>query len=159
MDNERANSKVFATADPVPLTTGSGSGFLAADNVTATYSRVAGEAASPPTYHITATLSSTGLLTNYAITNNGAEFTIQSRNLGTVTLANAPATLIPDVVVSATGSPSVASGLTNASGVYTMTGFGSTSYTITPSKTPYPFNAYNGVFSNDATLISATSSA
>ena len=35
-----------------------------------------------------------------------------------------------------------------------MTGFGSSSYTITPSKTPYPFNAYNGVFSNDATLIS-----
>jgi hypothetical protein len=37
------------------LTAGSGSGFLAADNVTASYSRVAGEVIG--TYHITATLS------------------------------------------------------------------------------------------------------
>ena len=64
-----------------PLTTGSGSNFVAADNVTATYSRVAGENASPPTYHITATLSATPLsaLDNYIITNDGAEFTINKR--------------------------------------------------------------------------------
>ena len=52
-------SKTYGDADPVPLTTGSGSNFVAADNVTATYTRVAGENASPPTYHITATLSAT----------------------------------------------------------------------------------------------------
>ena len=48
-------SKTYGDADPIPLTTGSGTNFT--DPVTATYSRVAGESASPPTYHITATLS------------------------------------------------------------------------------------------------------
>jgi hypothetical protein len=75
------NSKIYGDADPTPLTTGSGSNFVAADNVTATYSRAAGENASPPTYHITATLSATPLsaLDNYIITNDGAEFTINKR--------------------------------------------------------------------------------
>src|SRR4030095_4113728 len=88
-------------ADSSPLTTGSGTNFLAADNVTATYSRAAGENASPPTYHITATLialptadnaspptyhitatlsaTPAAALNNYTITNNGAEFTINKR--------------------------------------------------------------------------------
>jgi hypothetical protein len=76
-------SKTYGDADPSPLTTGSGSNFVAADNVTATYSRVAGENASPPTYHITATLSATPLsaLDNYIITNAGNEFTINKRPL------------------------------------------------------------------------------
>ena len=74
-----ANSKTYGDLDPVPLTTGSGSNFIAADNVTATYSRAAGENASPPTYHITATLSATGDLNNYIITNDGGEFTINKR--------------------------------------------------------------------------------
>ncbi len=73
------NSKTYGDLDPVPLTTGSGSNFVAADGVTATYSRAAGENASPPTYHITATLSATGDLNNYIITNDGAEFTINKR--------------------------------------------------------------------------------
>jgi MBG domain-containing protein/galactose oxidase-like protein/Kelch motif protein len=75
------NSKTYGDADASPLTTGSGSNFVAGDNVTATYTRVAGENASPPTYHITATLSATPLaaLDNYIITNNGAEFTINKR--------------------------------------------------------------------------------
>ena len=76
------NNKTYGDGDPVPLTTGSGSNFVAGDGVTATYSRVAGENASPPTYHITATLSATvsGALNNYNITNSGAEFTIGKRN-------------------------------------------------------------------------------
>src|SRR5204863_3488334 len=67
--------------DPSPLTIGSGTNFVAGDNVTATYSRVAGENASPPTYHITAHLSATpaSALDNYIITNAGAEFTINKR--------------------------------------------------------------------------------
>ena len=74
-------SKTYGDPDPSPLTTGSGSNFVAADNVTATYARVAGENASPPAYHITATLSATPLsaLDNYVITNEGAEFTINRR--------------------------------------------------------------------------------
>src|SRR5437762_3050177 len=72
------NSKLFGASDPNPLTTGSGSGFLAAEGplITATYTRVTGEGASPPTYHITATLSPAGVLSNYTVTNNGAEFSI-----------------------------------------------------------------------------------
>jgi MBG domain-containing protein/Big-like domain-containing protein/Kelch motif protein/galactose oxidase-like protein len=77
-----AASKTYGDADPVPLTTGSGSGFLAADGVTAIYSRATGETASPPTYHIAATLSAivSGALNNYNITNTGAEFTINKRS-------------------------------------------------------------------------------
>src|SRR5204863_6372780 len=76
-----ANSKTYGDADPAPVTTGSGSNFVAADNVTASYGRAAGENASPPTYHITATLRATpaSALDNYIITNAGAEFTIEKR--------------------------------------------------------------------------------
>src|SRR5947207_3112376 len=63
------NSKSYGDADPNPLTTGSGSGFLAADNVTATYTRAAGETVAASPYHITATLSAAaGLLAKYNIT-------------------------------------------------------------------------------------------
>ena len=49
--------------------------LLAADGVTATYSRVAGESASPPTYHITADAEcAAAVLANYIITNDGCEF-------------------------------------------------------------------------------------
>jgi hypothetical protein len=74
------NSKTYGDADPSPLTTGSGT-FLAADNVTATYSRVAGETVAGGPYHITATLSAAaGVLDNYTITNNGNDFTINKAN-------------------------------------------------------------------------------
>ena len=74
------NSKTYGDADPNPLTTGSGSGFLAGDNVTATYSRAAGETVTSGPYHITATLAPTGVLSNYNITNAGADFTINAKN-------------------------------------------------------------------------------
>ena len=76
--DDKSGQQSLRRIDPNPLTTGSGSGFLAADAplITATYSRVAGENASPPTYHITATLSPAGVLSNYSVTNTGAEFTI-----------------------------------------------------------------------------------
>ena len=87
------DSKTYGDADPAPLTTGSRSNFMAADNVTATYSCVAGENASPPTYDITATLSATpaSALDNYIITNNGTEFTINKR-AATWTTSNASKT-------------------------------------------------------------------
>src|SRR4029077_2116242 len=71
-----AKSKTYGDADPNPLTTGSGSGFLVGDNVTASYSRAAGETVTGGPYHITATLAPTGVLSNYNITNAGADFTI-----------------------------------------------------------------------------------
>jgi hypothetical protein len=73
------NSKIYGDSDPNPLTTGSGNGFLVSDNVTATYSRGAGETVAESPYQITATLSPAGVLANYNITNNGAEFTINKR--------------------------------------------------------------------------------
>src|SRR4029078_9778313 len=85
-----ANNKIYGDADPSPLTTGSGSNFVAADNVTATYSRAAGETVAGGLYHITATLSSTvaGALANYNITNAGNSFTINLRNATWTTNAN-----------------------------------------------------------------------
>ena len=73
-------SKTYGDADPDPLTTGAGTNFV--DTVSATYSRVAGEQASPPTYHITATLNAApGVLDNYIVTNTGADFTITKRHV------------------------------------------------------------------------------
>src|SRR5204862_84224 len=74
------NSKTYGDADPNPLTIGSGSGFVAADNVTVTYSRVAGETVTGGPYHITAHLAPADVLDNYIITNAGAEFTINARS-------------------------------------------------------------------------------
>src|SRR5207244_428180 len=76
------NSKTYGDGDPSPLTTGSGSNFVAADGVSAAYSRTAGDTVASGPYHITATLSSTvaNALANYTITNTGADFTINLRN-------------------------------------------------------------------------------
>src|SRR5207244_3748772 len=76
----QANSKTYGDSDPNPLTSGSGSGFLAGDNVTASYSRAGGETVTGGPYHITATLSPSGVLSNYNITNAGADFTINAKN-------------------------------------------------------------------------------
>src|SRR5205807_1349801 len=72
------NSKTYGDADPNRLTTGSGD-FLAADGVTATYSRAAGETVLGGPYHISATLSPAAVLSNYSISNAGAAFTINTR--------------------------------------------------------------------------------
>src|SRR5256886_15835359 len=71
-------------ADPSPLTTGSGSGFWQTDGVSASCSRGSGETAASSPYHITATLSATvaGALNNYDITNAGADFTINKKEIG-----------------------------------------------------------------------------
>src|SRR5204863_6129691 len=74
------SSKTYGDMDPNPLTTGSGTNFVAADGVTATYSRAAGGTVAGGPYHITATLSPAAALSNYNITNAGASFTIDARN-------------------------------------------------------------------------------
>jgi hypothetical protein len=71
-------SKVLGTPDPVPLTTGTLIGFLDADNVTATYSRTLGETVAGNPYIIGATVDAApGVLNNYNVTSNTANFTIQ----------------------------------------------------------------------------------
>src|SRR3989449_277121 len=83
-----ANSKTYGNAEPSPLTTGSGT-FLAADGVTASYSRAAGETVAGSPYHLTATLSAAaGVLANYSITNAGNDFTINPRPATWTTNAN-----------------------------------------------------------------------
>src|SRR5207244_1423217 len=72
-----AASKIYGNADPA--LTGTLSGFLAADGVTATYSRTAGETVASSPYTISATLSPAGVLGNYSITYNTATFTITPR--------------------------------------------------------------------------------
>src|SRR5207253_2181017 len=78
--NTDANNKTYGDSEPNPLTTGSGSNFVAIDNVTANYTRVAGETVAGSPYHITATLSPASVLDNYTITNAGANFTINKRD-------------------------------------------------------------------------------
>ena len=72
-----AASKTYGTVDP--LFTGTLSGFLSADNVTATYSRVAGETVVGSPYKISATLSPANVLGNYNITYNTANFIINKK--------------------------------------------------------------------------------
>ena len=99
------NSKTYGSADPNPLTTGTGT-FLTVDNVTAVYTRVTGEDVN--TYHITATLHSSRLTdaqlaADYSITNAGATFTINplavvlsgTRTYDGTTTANAGILTVP----------------------------------------------------------------
>src|SRR5207244_2019162 len=72
-----AKSKTYGDVDPA--LTGTLTGFLAADGVTATYSRAAGETVAGNPYTISATLSPGGVLGNYQITYNTAEFTIDKK--------------------------------------------------------------------------------
>ena len=61
---------------PEPPLTGTLSGFLVGDGVTATYSRAPGETLAGNPYLISATLSPAGVLGNYTIAYNTASFTI-----------------------------------------------------------------------------------
>ena len=77
-------SKTYGDADPAPLTTADLSGFLAADNITATFSRAAGDTVGP--YAITTTLvDPNNRLGNYVVTNAGATFTINTKPVTVVT--------------------------------------------------------------------------
>src|SRR6185369_14766842 len=149
------NSKTYGDADPSPLTTGSGSNFVAADSVTATYSRLAGENASPPTYHITATLSATpaSALNNYIITNDGAEFTINKR-LATWTTNPASKTYgDPDPSPLTTGSGSNFVAADNVTATYSRVAGENASpptYHITATLSATPLSALdNYIITND----------
>src|SRR5439155_1695436 len=72
-----AASKTYGAADP--SFTGTLSGFLATDGVTAAYSRTANEAVLGSST-ISATLTPAGVLGNYAITYNSAAFTIGAKS-------------------------------------------------------------------------------
>ncbi len=87
-----AASKTFGAADPT--LTGTLSGFLPADGVTATYTRTAGEAVG--TYTISATLhAASGDLDDYNITYNTATFTINAGALDHMTISPVSSTINP----------------------------------------------------------------
>jgi hypothetical protein len=69
-----AASKIYGTADPT--FTGTLTGFITGDSVTATYTRTAGETVAGSPYAISATLAPATVLGNYNITYNTAAFTI-----------------------------------------------------------------------------------
>jgi hypothetical protein len=89
----QAKSKTYGEADP--SLTGTLEGFLPADNVTATYSRVAGETVADSPYEISASLSPVGVLSNYDITYNTADFIITPR----------PITVTADAKTKVVGQP------------------------------------------------------
>lgn len=102
-----AKTKVYNEIDPT--LTGTLVGFLPADGVTATYSRVAGETVADSPYTISATLNASGLLSNYNITSNTANFTITPAS-AVITLGNLNPTftgspLSPSVSTTPNGLP------------------------------------------------------
>jgi hypothetical protein len=89
-----AKSKVYGTTDPT--LTGTLSGFLPADAVTATYGRTVGETVGA--YTISATLhAASGVLANYSVTSNTATFTITTGSLNHLVLSPVSSTVNPGV--------------------------------------------------------------
>jgi len=77
---------------------------------------------------------------------------------GTITYLNSNGNapnprVVAGVNLNAPGTPPV-SGLTNGSGVYSLSGFGNSGYTVTPSKSPVAWNdPLNGISANDAARV------
>ena len=105
----------------VPTLTGTLNGFLPSDNVTATYSRTAGETVAGSPYTISATLSPQGVLGNYNITYNTANFTITAAST-TTTISSvnpSPATVGQPATVTVAVAP-IAPGAGTPTGTVTV---------------------------------------
>ena len=160
-----AATKVFGTPDPT--LTGTLTGFVPADNVTATYSRTAGESVAGSPYTISATLSPATVLPNYTITYNTATFGITTNTTTTALVTSAPTAVYGQQVtftatVSGAGTPTgsvtfkdgatiIGSGTLNGSGVATF----STS-TLLVAGSPHSITA---VYGGNVNLAGSTSSA
>lgn len=82
-------------------------------------------------------------------TSNGNVTVISGTISGRVTYANAPTTRpVPNTAINAAGAPP-RSTVTDANGLYSLSGFGPGAYTITPSKT----GQVNGIGNADATAV------
>lgn len=126
-----AASKTYGDGDPELA--GTLAGFLPSDGVVASYSRAAGE--SVGSYHITATLGPSSVLTHYEIAYHPASFTISPRAAAVTPNASGKTYGAPDPLF--TG---VMSGFLAADGVtatYTRTGGEAVgNYTISATLTP-----------------------
>jgi hypothetical protein len=133
-------SKTYGASDPT--FTGTLSGFLSTDHVTATDSRTAGETVLGGPYTISATLSPGSVLANYIITYNTASFTINPAPL-TVTASPETKTYGQTVSFGSGSTLFTSSGLQNGETIGSVTlavsnngGAASApvgTYTITPS--------------------------
>jgi YVTN family beta-propeller protein len=74
---------------------------------------------------------------------------------GRITYENTltPPVPVPSTALAAAGTPAIMA-MSGADGNYTLMGLGAGPYTVTPSKSTQPFTTANGIFSNDAALIS-----
>ena len=86
-------SKIYGTTDPA--LTGTLTGFLTADGVTAMYTRAAGQTVAGGPYPISAVLSPAGVLGNYSITYNTANFTIAQASATVSAIAPARPMALP----------------------------------------------------------------
>jgi hypothetical protein len=142
-----ANNKTYGSADPNPLTTGSLTGFLVSDNVTATYTRTAGETVTGGPYTISATLNAaSGVLENYAVTYNTASFTINKKTASVTPNANSKTYGSADPTPLTTGSLTGFLVSDNVTATYTRTAGETVAggpYTISAT-----LNAASGVLNN-----------
>src|SRR5207248_6188604 len=143
------SSKTYGNPDPNPLTTGSGSNFVAADGITASYSRAPGETVAGGPYHITATLSPAAALDNYNVTNDGADFSISKRD-ATWTTNNASKTYgnpDPDPLTTGSGNFIAADNVTatysRAAGETVLGGPYHISATLAPAAVLFNYNITN----------------
>jgi hypothetical protein len=104
-----AASKVYGAADPTM--SGTLTGFLVADGVSAVYNRTPGETVAGSPYTISGVLSPSGVLGNYTITYNTANFTITLRAASVSAVPSSKAYGDLDPVLNATGSNFVAADL------------------------------------------------
>jgi hypothetical protein len=133
-------TKIYGDADPA--LTGTASGFLAGDGITATFSRSTGEAVAGSPYPISAILNApSGALSNYDITYGSAIFSITPRPL-TVTANNASRTYgVPNPVFSASFN-----GFANGDTASSIQGAPTLTTTATPTSLPgnYPISMAQG---------------
>ena len=159
-----AAGKIYGAADPT--LSGTLSGFLASDNVTASYSRAAGETVVGGPYTISATLNPAAVLGNYTITYNTAAFTISKANSLTTLQASAPTVMLKSnftltaKVTSTSGTPTgtvnFKDGATTV-GTSTLDNTGTASLTLsTLLAGPHSLTA---VYVNDSNFNSSTSPA
>ena len=120
-----AANKTFGEADPT--FTGTLLGFVAADGVTATYSRTAGENVAGSPYIISPTLSPAAVLSNYDVTYNTANFTINKANA--TCIVNGYSGTYDSAAHGATGS---CTGVAGMSDVLTGLSIAPTTYTNVP---------------------------
>lgn len=163
-----AASKIYGTADPA--LTGALTGFLPADNVTATYTRAAGETVLGGPYAISATLAPAAVLSNYNITYDTAPFTITPAtaavNFGNVVQTYTSGPLAPTVTTvpagvsySVTGAPDIAAGSYSVAATITdpnYVGSGSTAFTILQAPAAIALSNLAQVYSGNPEPATAT---